>query len=646
MLFEADWIFLLEIVWMLERVVVISLVFLLISQWGWSQCESAYPQNQSAKIANYDIEVDLDHEGKIAYCTQTLRWKNTSPDTIKSLRFYMYMNSFKDMKSSYLINTGGKIFGRDIADRGDDEWGHITVDEMYDAEGTDLVADARYIQPDDGLVTDQSILEVPLSTPILPNTTGVLDMKFTTKMPKTIARSGYSRHDFFLFVHWFPQVCVYEQKLDGNWGWNSHQFVQGTEFFADFGDYNVSITASDHLQIGASGCMVSESSKGEKQRVEFQAHDLIDFGFVVYSDFDVYRSTSRGVDIEILMPPEHSAFAPRYLMAIEHGLAYLETNVGKYPYPKITVVDPPVHALSSGFMEYPMMITAASFYGIPASVRSVESLVIHEFCHMYFMGTLASNEKEAPWLDEGFVTYYEDRVTDHYHGDNSSLFNVLGFRSGNAENSRLEYTRLDHSTMGPIAQPGWEIRGSYKGLIYAKTSTVLRTLEGLVGRDLMDRLVQKYFEEYKFSHPREQDFRRVATEVLEGADLDFDLDFFFEQCLHGTETCDYEVESMTETSAKIGQKGGLIFPVDIEIGYQDGSNETLRWNGKGTMTVKATEGRSLKSIHIDPERKINLDINFNNNSMSVVDNRKVKAKYSAKASNWLQTAVHFVSTFF
>jgi len=613
---------------------------------GWAQCDADYPTNQSSKIANYDIVVDLDHKAKIAHCRQTLTWKNTSPDTIKSLRFYMYMNSFKDMKSSYLINSGGKIFGRDIADRDADEWGQITIDQMSDGRGLDLAKTARYIQPDDGLVTDQSVLEVPLKTPILPNESAVYDMKFTTKMPQTIARAGYSRHDFFLFVHWFPQACVYEEKLDGSWGWNSHQFVPGTEFFADFGDYNVSITASDHLQVGASGCKISQTEGEGLQHVQFEAHDLIDFGFVVYSDFDVYKSTFGGVDIEILMPPEHAAFAPRYQMAIEHGLEYMETNVGKYPYPKITVVDPPVHALNSGFMEYPMMITAASFYGIPASVRSVESLVIHEFCHMYFMGTLASNEKEAPWLDEGFVTYYEDRITDHYHGSNSSLFNLLGFRSGNAENSRLEYTRLDHSQLGPIAKPGWEIRGPYKGLIYAKTSTMLRTLEGLIGRELMDRLVQKYFEEYKFTHPREQDFRKVASEVLKDEDLDFDLDLFFEQCLHGTETCDYAVESMTEASAIVVQHGGLVFPVDVEVGYKDGTVEVVRWSGSKSMIVQAKDGKRIKSVHIDPDRKINLDVNFNNNSMTVARYNEVKAKYSAKASNWLQTAVHFASTFF
>ncbi len=248
--------------------------------------------------------------------------------------------------------------------------------------------------------------------------------------------------------------------------------MPGTEFFSDFGDYNVEIYASDHLVIGGSGCKTFSGKVlgtiGE-QLVRFQAHDLIDFGWVAYPEYETYTSTYGDTDIEILMVPEHCAFADRYLKAIEQSLEYLEKHVGKYPYPKITVVDPPTHTLNSGFMEYPMMITGATAYGIPRSVRSVESLVIHEFTHMYFMASLASNEKEEAWLDEGFVTYFEDRILDHYYGNQSSLFDVLGARSGNAQQSRNEYVSMENPNLGKIARPGWEFDGGFKSLIYAKT---------------------------------------------------------------------------------------------------------------------------------------------------------------------------------
>jgi len=634
---------------------IIILIIVSYANMLYCQCNSDYNKAQSPKIANYTIDVHLDHIAKTATCKQLLVWKNTSPDTISSLRFYMYMNAFKDLKSSYLRNSRGKVFGKDISDRTADEWGHITIDKIIDESGIDLTAKKQFIQPNDNNENDASVLEIELSEPLLPGASGTYDIDFITKMPKTIARAGYSRHDFFLFVHWFPQVGVYETDKNGKWGWNCHQFIPGTEFFADFGDYDVTITASDHLDIGASGCRISHTQEGGLQKVHFKAYDLIDFGFVVYSDFDTYTSTFMGVDIEILMPPEHCAFAERYLEAIENGLEYLDKYVGPYPYPKITVVDPPMHALNSGFMEYPMMITAASFYGIPKSIRSVESLVIHEFTHMYFMATLASNEKEEAWLDEGFVTYFEDRITDHYHGEKSSFFNILGFRSGNAENSRLEYTKLDHSRMGPIARPGWEIRGPYKGLIYAKTSSMLKTLEGLVGRSVMDDIIQTYYEAYKFKHPKEADFRRIVSEVLSDKKLNFDLDQFFDQCLHGTEISDFEVVAIQNeqkgngyfSTVEIKQNGGLVFPVDVDIFYDNGDKQTVHWNGQGGITTFTFEREfPVTAVHIDPEFKIFLDINTINNSKTLNSNKKPNVKYSAKVLNWAQTLFHYASFLF
>ena len=629
----------------MRYILFIFLCCLLKGEISFSQCHEDYDKNLSPKIANYDIKVHLDHEKKLATCTQKISWKNTSPDTIRELRMYMYMNAFRDLKTTYLKGVGNNVFGQDLLNRKEEEWGYITISRMEDGSGQAL--DQQYIQPNDQNEDDESVVAITLDRPILPGAVENFDLDFVVKMPKTIVRSGYGKDDFFLFVHWFPQVGVYEQDKNGIWGWNCHQFMRGTEFFADFGDYKVEINAADHLVIGGSGCQVFKERKDGRQIIKFEAYDIIDFGWVAFSRYEVYNYSFMGVDIEILMPPEHREFVPRYLEAVQHGLEYLGEHVGAYPYPKITVVDPPVHTLNSGFMEYPMMITCATFYGIPKSVRSVESLVIHEFTHMYFMATVASNEKEEAWLDEGFVTYYEDRILDHYHGDKGSLFNVFGFRSGNAENSRLEYSGLPDPAIASIARPGWEFVGHpYKGLIYAKTATVLKTLENIVSRPVMDEIVQTYFEEYKFKHPKEADFRRVVDEVLSKHDitLPFDVETFFDQCLHGTDVSDFEIESLEDNRVVVRQNGTLITPVEIEVRFEDNQTQRVVWDGKGERKTFTFEDKPrVVSAQIDPEQKIYLDLNMLNNSMTRYPNIKPLLKYASKGQNWMQTLIHYAS---
>ncbi|MDC1283880.1 M1 family metallopeptidase [Saprospiraceae bacterium] len=614
----------------------------------FTQCNTSYNQSQSLKIANYDIEVHLDHKGKNASCIQKLNWKNTSPDTLRELRFYMYMNAFKDLKSTYLKNTR-KMFGQDLNNRTEKEWGHIEVTQAVDRNGNDLVQNQEYIQPNDGNVLDETVLSIPLEMPLLPGEVIELDMNFDVKLPRTIVRSGYGPRDFFLFVHWFPQVCVYEPKVDGNWGWNSHQFMPGTEFFSDFGDYNVEIYASDHLVIGGSGCKTFSGKVlgtiGE-QLVRFQAYDLIDFGWVAYPEYETYTSTYGDTDIEILMVPEHCAFADRYLKAIEQSLEYLEKHVGKYPYPKITVVDPPTHTLNSGFMEYPMMITGATAYGIPRSVRSVESLVIHEFTHMYFMASLASNEKEEAWLDEGFVTYFEDRILDHYYGNQSSLFDVLGARSGNAQQSRNEYVSMENPNLGKIARPGWEFDGGFKSLIYAKTATAFKTMERIIGSGIMDEIIKTYFERYKFTHPKEADLRKIIKEVLEKNASNFESDKYLDQVLHATSSINFkmvDINNSTKTIEAI-REGNFEIGTEVLIMFKDGSSKTVYWKGSEKYFKHTfSSSKEVISAHIDPEQKIYLDLNLNNNSITLDPNKKPLYKYAAKLGHWLQAVSQWTS---
>ena len=632
----------------LRNSLLVFMTIMVVNTCVFTQCNTSYNQSQSLKIANYDIEVHLDHKGKSASCIQKLNWKNTSPDTLRELRFYMYMNAFKDFKSTYLKNTR-KMFGQDLNNRNEKEWGHIEVTQAIDRNGNDLVQNQEYIQPNDGNALDETVLSIPLEMPLLPGEVIELDMNFDVKLPRTIVRSGYGPRDFFLFVHWFPQVCVYEPKVDGNWGWNSHQFMPGTEFFSDFGDYNVEIYASDHLVIGGSGCKTFSGKVlgtiGE-QLVRFQAHDLIDFGWVAYPEYETYTSTYGDTDIEILMVPEHCAFADRYLKAIKQSLEYLEKHVGKYPYPKITVVDPPTHTLNSGFMEYPMMITGATAYGIPRSVRSVESLVIHEFTHMYFMASLASNEKEEAWLDEGFVTYFEDRILDHYYGNQNSLFDVLGARSGNAQQSRNEYVSMENPNLGKIARPGWEFDGGFKPLIYAKTATAFKTMERIIGIDIMDEIIKTYFERHKFTHPKEADLRKIIKEVLEKNTSNFESDKYLDQVLHATSSVNFkmvDINNSTKTIEAI-REGNFEIGTEVLIMFKDGSSKTVNWKGSEKYFKHTfSSSKEVISAHIDSEQKIYLDLNLNNNSITLDPNKKPLYKYAAKLGHWLQAVSQWTS---
>jgi hypothetical protein len=654
------------------------LLFLLhcLHQNGFAQCYPYFPQPLSPRSANYVIKVTLDDHRKTIDATQTIRFTNLSPEPIRTLRMYMYLNAFKNTESSFLNGTT-HILGQRIADRAPGEWGWIDIEKIEREGGADLSGNMRYVQPDDGNTADQSVLEVLLDRPVLPGETAVFHLKWRAKMPKTIVRAGYSQ-DFYLFCHWFPQLGVFEQNKAGAWDWNCHQFFWHTEFFADFGVYDVHITTDDKFVMGASGCLVSEKNNGNGTTTRhYHVEDVIDFAWAIYPRFMVQEDRWRDVHIRLLIPPDHAGLGPRYLNALKFALEYLEKHVGKYPYPSITVVDPPFHGLLSGMMEYPTLITTGTFYGMPASIRTMESLVVHEFVHQYFMGMVASNEKEEAWLDEGFVTYFEDRIIDAAYGEKQSLVDVFGYRFDNRELTRLEYTTMLNPREGTAARPGWYFSNSnFKPLIYSKPATALRTVEALVGTEKMDRIIRTYFEKWKFRHPRGADFMAVLKEELRtGPDTVFGLQVYdlFEKSIYQAVVLDYAVTRISNeelpaaqgffgknsstftynkgsgnrrmlSKVEVQRKGDWVFPVEILVTFEDGTTLTRNWSGEEGVQVFEYSGTSkIVSAQIDPQQKISLDIDWNNNSLTLQPEKAPLWKYTAKAVFWIQNLLQITS---
>ena len=598
---------------------------------------------QSERVADYKMKIILDHDKKMATGTAIITWRNPSPKAVKEIKMYMYLNAFKNMKSTWLRGTDGEIFGRQMADRSAEEWGYVTIDHIAINDGADLTSGIKYVHAD-GNEDDETVLLVPLPREVQSGDSIVLTVDFRSKLPKTIARSGYGENNFHLFVHWYPKLGVYEQNEVGQWGWNCHQFMQRTEFYGDFGKYDMTITCDDSFTVGASGCLIEESSTDGLQTVRYLAEDVIDFAWCVSPELEVYEDLWEDVYIKLLLPRDHRGMADRYMMATKHALQYFDEHVGRYPYPGITIMDPPFHSLRNGFMEYPTFATAGTIYGMPSWFKGSESLAIHEFAHQFFMGVLANNEKEEAWLDEGFVTYYEDRIMEAYYGQHTSQLDVFGIKYGNSALSRQEYVSMrDHSSTA-IARPGWEITGDYKGIVYSKTATMLKTLENYISVEKMDEMMRAYFDEYKFTHPRTSTFVNHADRFLKSSFSQSEANIYMsliKACLFGSDTVDYYVEPMEENVVTLNNKGALSMPVAIELITI--SNDTIiqKWDGASPKIIET--GDAISSVHIDPQEKLYLDLNLNNNSLKI--EKSSFSRYILKAITSVQHTLQSLSFF-
>ena len=221
---------------------------------------------KSDQVVQYRISVTLDPATRQLAGKQTLTWRNPSAtDAVSELQFHLYLNAFKNTKSTFMKESGGQLRGDEMAKDG---WGWIDITSIRTASGADLKPTLAFIQPDDGNKDDQTVIRATLPEAVPPGGSITLEMAFTSKLPQVFARTGY-KDDFYLVGQWFPKLGVYEpagMRGRETGGWNCHQFHATSEFYADFGSYAVDITVPARLRPRRH--RRAEERAGEQQRHE------------------------------------------------------------------------------------------------------------------------------------------------------------------------------------------------------------------------------------------------------------------------------------------------------------------------------------------------------------------------------------------
>ncbi len=634
----------------------------------------------SNRTANYTMHISLDVENKMLQGKTVLLWNNPSNDTIKNMPFHLYYNAFKNTRSTFNKERSGRSFLGPV-DVENNHWGWSEINSIKDDKGNNLTSTIQYIQPDDDNNEDQTVLNVPLKTFLLPGESIEIEFEWTAKIPFRSARTGYNK-DFYFFAQWFPKVGVYEPAgtryaIKGQW--NCHQYHSSGEYYADFGVYDVYLTVPENYVVGASGALQEKTVNGANQTWYFRAEDVIDFTWTTSPHYQVQKTTWKHVDISLLSYPEKMYCASKYFNNIKNALTYMDEHVGLYPYSTLTIVDPPIHGIFTGGMEYPTLLTSLSACFLPEGLKFTEALTTHEFIHQYFMQMVATHEVEEPWMDEGFTTYYEMRILDQYEGKHTSAVDWLGIKMGSSEFNRAEYLSTDNPKIAEGNRKSWQYKhGGYGTIAYNKTAMWLKTLDGIIGRNVMDTIMKTYFNRWKFKHPKGQDFIDVVNELVPKYHQDkfgADMNWFFEQVLYGSGVCDYKVAAIRNQPVvpKVGIFGAdkewvvpvgketeqqykstvilnrleeMQFPVEVVIHFEDGSKQIKYWDGKArSIDFTFTGPSKIASAEIDPNRKIDLDINFLNNSYVVEHQGVGIRKYVVQFINTLQQLMQTISAF-
>ena len=648
----------------------------------------------AARVVTYSIDVSLDSATHKLTGMEQVTWRNPSSDQVTELRLHLYLNAFRNSRSTFMRESGGQLRDIDMPEYG---WGWIDLTKLALADGTDLLKSVAFDAPDDGNADDRTVIRVPLPSPVGPGGEVRFTAAFTAQLPRIFARSGYAG-DYHLVGQWFPKLGVYEPSgLRGRQagGWNCHQYHANSEFYADYGSFDVRITVPSRFVVGATGRLQNKTPRPDGNVTwRYVQADVHDFGWTADPAFvevngrfsgtrDVtdaeYAAAAKlvdrplaeirltDVDIRLLMQPAHMPQAQRYMESARQAIKHFGLWYGHYPNPTLTVVDPAYGGLGSGGMEYPTFITAGTHMLLNRwpldQVHVAEEVTIHEYGHQYWYGMVGSNEFEEAWLDEGFNSYSTGRLVDRLYGPETSVGAVLGLRIGHRDEVRATNSPL--RTFDRLRQPAWTYSpGSYGFYSYDRTDLTLETLEHLLGEPMMARIMRTYSERWRFRHPSSDDFYAVASEVAGQ-----DLMWFFKSAAETADYVDYEVSSadsrrregdagrlgetakLTEPKEPgdtapydsvivVRRRGGIVLPQVIELTFEGGRKERVNWDGadRWKRLTRTTKDR-LERAEIDPGHRIWLDVNWTNNSRRTTADRRAATTWTARVLFWVQQFV-------
>jgi aminopeptidase N len=604
---------------------------------------------RSPRNASYDIDVRLDHGARTLKGRETIRWRNITAHPTSELQFHLYWNAWRSLESTWLRE---RRLSEGFTPPRADAWSSMDVTSLkVNQPGAQpgFTPQRTFISPDDGNTADRTVMTAALSREVAPGETIDIEVAWTAKIPRPFARTGYTG-DYYFIGQWFPKIGVFEDS-----GWNAHQFHSNTEFFSDYGVYDVRMTVPRGFVVGASGRQLERTDNADGTTTHrYRGEDIHDFAWTTSPTFIERRETFEHsrlptVEMRLLLQPEHSGLAERHFAATAAALRYYGEWYGAYPYPNVTIVDPAYQSRSGG-MEYPTLFTVGSRWIAPRGVADPESTAVHEAGHQFWYGIVGSNEFENAWMDEGINQFSEARTLDQAFSPNYNERRYFGnfipwmfpdipitraLDSG--VNGYRQNTEVDAQATPTFRQ--WPSTSG--NITYWKTALWLYTLERHLGWPMLQRIMSTYFERWKFRHPAPADFFQIVNEVSGQ-----DMTWFFDQVYRSSNEFDYGVQRFSSTRngsryrtiVVIRRFGEATFPVDIVTTFRNGDTVKERWEGadRRVMYVYDRPSQAL-SVQVDPNRVLMLDVNYTNNSQTL-ESRTSEAslKWSLRWMAWLQ----------
>lgn len=531
---------------------------------------------------NYTIDVRLDDKKHVLHAYEEIEYVNHSTTTLNEIYFHLWPNAYKNNETALakqLVENGSaQFYFAEEKDRGYID----SLDFKVDQKPVKWILDEQYID----------ICKLILNKPLEPGQKITISTPFRVKIPKGIySRLGHIEESYQI-TQWYPKPAVFDQK-----GWHPMPYLTLGEFYSEYGSFNVRITLPKNYVVGATGDLQTATeqkwldelakkgaqttfTKPKKNSPDIFPVSDSTFKTLVYTQSNVHdfawfadkRFHVLKGEVELSHSKRKvttwSMFTNHEAHLWKNSIEYLNDAIynyslwnGDYPYQQMTAVDGALSA--GGGMEYPNVTVV----GKSGSELTLEIVIMHETGHQWFYGILGSNERDHAWMDEGINTSNEIRYLEKKY----PKANLLGMKQENgiARFFDLDRPMIDRYYMGynlcarnhsdqAIETKSPEFTGTnYGTIVYMKTGLCFYYLRAYLGDEVYDKIMQKYFDTWKFKHPYPEDLRALFEDETKQ-----NLSWLFDDLIKTDKKIDFKVSHIQRDTC--GQEGKLCYNLKIK----------------------------------------------------------------------------------
>lgn len=514
-----------------------------------------YVQNE----VTYKIDAELlPKEGKVKGKV-VINYKNNFPNALEKLVIRLYQDAFK--------KGVGRDFQINPADVHD---GTIISDFKIDGKEIDLKSDK--------INRSGTLLFVKMDTPLNTGVNVTVEMNWEVKFPE-ISRVRMGKYsDSTLFIaYWYPQMSVYDDLQ----GWDEQNFTMNQEFYNNFADFDVKITAPEGFLIWATGELqnpaevysdeilksfekaktsdeivkiVTKETKNSlktqkgKNTFYYKAKYVPDFAFGAAIDYlwdastmVVDNKTGRKALISAVYNEKSEDF---YQVAdiSRQAIKYFSEDLPgvPYPYPSMTVFN------GQGGMEFPMMVNDGS----EPTYASTVGLTSHEIAHTYFPFFMGTNEVKYAFMDEGWARMIPYKFQKEVGKYNPIALQMKGFDE-----------RAGREFEVPPMVPSIQLKGqTYRMAAYNRPALAYLFLQDMMGEDKFREAMQYYIAVWKGKHPNPFDFFNIMSSFYGE-----DLSWYFKSWFFNWDYPDLKLKFEGGTEYTVQNPGRLPLPVKIYL---------------------------------------------------------------------------------